>query len=85
MAELAKKCVSSSGIQRPTMKEVADELNRLRKLRDSLWARENSEETEHLLGESSSNSAFEHSTAAISQQHNETVISFDIENYSYSM
>ncbi|KAJ4724674.1 putative Kinase [Melia azedarach] len=85
VAELAKKCVSSSGIQRPTMKEVADELNRLRKLRDSLWARENSEETEHLLGESSSNSTFEHSTAVISQQHNETVISFDIENYSYSM
>ncbi|KAJ4724678.1 putative Kinase [Melia azedarach] len=85
VAELAKKCVSSIGIQRPTMKEVAEELDRLKRLHDSLWAQENSKETEHLSGESLKNSKSEHSTAMASRQDNQTAISFDIENYSYSV
>ncbi|KAJ4724679.1 putative Kinase [Melia azedarach] len=85
VAEVAKKCVSSSGIQKPTMKEVAEELDRLKKLHDNLWDQENSEETDHLLGEPSSNFKSEHSAAVISQQDKQTEISFDIEKYSYTM
>lgn len=37
-AELAKQCLDMCGINRPSMKEVADELGRLRKLSLHLWA-----------------------------------------------
>ncbi|XP_065866440.1 wall-associated receptor kinase 3-like [Euphorbia lathyris] len=55
-AEIAKQCLCSSGAKRPTMKEVADEFGRLRKLNErSRWNhdKKSEEETEHLLGESS--------------------------------
>ncbi|XP_078167787.1 wall-associated receptor kinase 3-like [Carex rostrata] len=53
VAELAKDCLRVSGEDRPTMKEVADELDRIRKLRNHPWENTNYEETENLLGESS--------------------------------
>ncbi|KAF2322350.1 hypothetical protein GH714_012621 [Hevea brasiliensis] len=53
-AELAKRCLSNSGVNRPTMKDVTEELGRLMKLHQSLWAQQNSKETENLLGDDSS-------------------------------
>ncbi|XP_078166902.1 wall-associated receptor kinase 3-like [Carex rostrata] len=53
VAELAKDCLRVSGEDRPTMKEAADELDRIRKLRNHPWENTNYEETENLLGESS--------------------------------
>ncbi|XP_050221401.1 wall-associated receptor kinase 2-like [Mercurialis annua] len=52
-AELAKWCLNSSGVNRPSMKEVAEDLSRLRKLNQSVWAQQNSLETEHLLDDKS--------------------------------
>ncbi|KAL9416678.1 hypothetical protein AB3S75_039799 [Citrus x aurantiifolia] len=80
VAELAGECLRSSGAKRPTMKQVSEELDRLKRLHENLWAQENSEETEHLLGESSA-----HATAVIAQPNTQTFESFDIENYGYSM
>ncbi|GKU98219.1 hypothetical protein SLEP1_g11251 [Rubroshorea leprosula] len=54
VAELVKRCLNVSGLRRPTMKEVAEELARLKKLSDNFWAQGENEETEYLLGESSS-------------------------------
>ncbi|XP_037445689.1 wall-associated receptor kinase 3-like [Triticum dicoccoides] len=51
LAELAKKCLDMCGDKRPSMKEVADELNRLRKLSLHPWIQINMEmEVESLLG-----------------------------------
>ncbi|XP_072957824.1 putative wall-associated receptor kinase-like 16 [Typha angustifolia] len=52
-ANLAKACLSISGEERPTMKEVAEELDKLRKLKQHPWAQHNPAEVESLLGESS--------------------------------
>ena len=52
VTELAKRCVNSSGVKRPSMKEVSDELSRLTAHHEDLWGQKNSEETEHLLGKS---------------------------------
>ncbi|KAF8704109.1 hypothetical protein HU200_031597 [Digitaria exilis] len=38
LAELAKQCLDMSGSNRPSMKEIADELGRLRKLSQHPWA-----------------------------------------------
>lgn len=80
VAELASECLRSSGAKRPTMKQVSEELDRLKRLHKNLWTQVNSEETEHLLGESSA-----HATAVIAQPNTQTFESFDIENYGYSM
>ncbi|XP_078166906.1 putative wall-associated receptor kinase-like 16 isoform X1 [Carex rostrata] len=53
VAELAKDCLNVKGGDRPTMKEVAEELDRIRKLKNHPWENTNYEETENLLGESS--------------------------------
>ncbi|GMP83223.1 hypothetical protein CsSME_00037212 [Camellia sinensis var. sinensis] len=50
VAELAVRCLNSSGIERPTMKEVAEQLNGLMKLHETFEAQENDEEMESLLG-----------------------------------
>ncbi|XP_048553079.1 putative wall-associated receptor kinase-like 16 [Triticum urartu] len=51
LADLAKKCLDMCGENRPSMKEVADELNRLRKLSVHPWARLDIEtNAENLLG-----------------------------------
>ncbi|KAF7017469.1 hypothetical protein CFC21_030912 [Triticum aestivum] len=54
LADLAKKCLDMCGDNRPSMKEVADELNRLRKLSLHPWVRLDVEpEAENLLGRES--------------------------------
>ncbi|KAF2322393.1 hypothetical protein GH714_013414 [Hevea brasiliensis] len=78
-AELAKQCLRSSGIQRPTMKEVAEELGRLRKLNRSSWDhRQSSQETEYLPAESSY-STIEVGTSKMSQNEILRLRTFDIE------
>ncbi|KAJ3689509.1 hypothetical protein LUZ61_018673 [Rhynchospora tenuis] len=53
VAELAKECLHMKGEQRPTMKKVAEELDRIRKLKQHPWGQEYQlEETEILLGAS---------------------------------
>ncbi|KAJ9178640.1 hypothetical protein P3X46_010508 [Hevea brasiliensis] len=79
-AELAKQCLRSSGIQRPTMKEVAEELGRLRKLNRSSWDQgQSSQETEYLLAESSY-STIEVGTSKMSQNEILRLRTFDIEH-----
>ena len=85
VAELASKCLRSSCLNRPTMRQVSEELDRIKKLHDNLWAQENSEETEHLLGDSSVSNRFQHATAEIAHPETHSVVSFDIENYGDSM
>uniref|UniRef100_A0A0E0ET34 Protein kinase domain-containing protein n=1 Tax=Oryza meridionalis TaxID=40149 RepID=A0A0E0ET34_9ORYZ len=53
IAELATQCLEMSGLDRPSMKEVRDKLDRLRKVIEHPWEQENLEELESLLGESS--------------------------------
>ncbi|KAH9727156.1 Wall-associated receptor kinase 5 [Citrus sinensis] len=76
VAELASKCLRIRGTERPTMKQVSEELDRLRRLHENFWAQKKNKETEHLLGESSS-----YATAVIAQPDARTVVSIDIENY----
>ncbi|GJN27029.1 hypothetical protein PR202_gb15007 [Eleusine coracana subsp. coracana] len=49
LAELAKQCLNMCGVNRPTMKEVVDELGRLRKLALHPWVRITNTESESLL------------------------------------
>ncbi|KAJ7001710.1 wall-associated receptor kinase 2-like [Populus alba x Populus x berolinensis] len=49
VAELAKGCLNSMGVNRPTMKEVSDELSKLKDLHQKSWAQQNSDETDYLL------------------------------------
>ncbi|WOK95345.1 wall-associated receptor kinase-like 16 [Canna indica] len=51
ISQLAKQCLSISGEERPTMKQVADELDQLRKYKQHPWIPSNPEEIENLLGE----------------------------------
>uniref|UniRef100_A0A0E0QQM3 Protein kinase domain-containing protein n=1 Tax=Oryza rufipogon TaxID=4529 RepID=A0A0E0QQM3_ORYRU len=53
MAELARKCLDMSSINRPSMKEIGDELGRLRKVMEHQCAKQNPEEMESFLGDSS--------------------------------
>ncbi|KAE8021955.1 hypothetical protein FH972_007801 [Carpinus fangiana] len=55
VVELAKRCLREKGDERPTMKEVAIELDGIRKTETHLWVsvQSNVEEAEHLLGETS--------------------------------
>ncbi|KAK9200739.1 hypothetical protein WN944_015937 [Citrus x changshan-huyou] len=76
VAKLASKCLIMSGTERPTMKQVSEELDRLRGLHENFWAKKNNEDSEHLLGESST-----YATAVISQPDTQTVVSIDIENF----
>ncbi|KAL6903488.1 hypothetical protein ACP4OV_004301 [Aristida adscensionis] len=51
LAELAKQCLDMCGSNRPSMKEIVDELSRLRKLSLHPWVRLDAEtETQSLLG-----------------------------------
>ncbi|KAF6981598.1 hypothetical protein CFC21_000059 [Triticum aestivum] len=51
LADLAKQCLDMHGINRPSMKEVADELNKLRKLSVHPWLQLDMEaNAESLLG-----------------------------------
>ncbi|KAJ1271885.1 hypothetical protein BS78_06G159900 [Paspalum vaginatum] len=64
LGELAKQCLDMCGINRPSMKDVADELGRLRKLSLHPWAQIDVEiiETQSLLG-GTSTASFELDTA----------------------
>ncbi|XP_044475218.1 putative wall-associated receptor kinase-like 16 [Mangifera indica] len=55
VAQLAKTCLNVKGEERPTMREVAMELDGLRKMHKHSWvnAQLNQEETEHLLHDNS--------------------------------
>ncbi|KAJ1253928.1 hypothetical protein BS78_K151300 [Paspalum vaginatum] len=52
IAELARQCLEMCGVNRPSMKEVADKLDRLRKVLQHPWAHKDPEELNSLLGES---------------------------------
>ncbi|CAN6174658.1 unnamed protein product [Urochloa humidicola] len=52
IAELASQCLEMSGMNRPSMKKVADKLEKLRQVMEHSWAHENSE-LDNLLGEPS--------------------------------
>ena len=54
IAELAKQCLEMCGENRPSMKEVAEKLDSLRKVMQHPWVQQNHEEMESLLGEPSS-------------------------------
>lgn len=85
VAELAKRCVNSSGVKRPSMKEVSDELSRLTAQHEDLWGQKNSEETEHLLGKSAFSFNENASPSRNEPQMAQTVISLEIENYTNSI
>ncbi|KAF0913780.1 hypothetical protein E2562_024869 [Oryza meyeriana var. granulata] len=53
LADLAKQCLSMCGENRPSMKEVAEKLDRLIRVMQHPWAQQNPEEIESLLEESS--------------------------------
>ncbi|THU58099.1 hypothetical protein C4D60_Mb03t10610 [Musa balbisiana] len=53
ISELARQCLDVKGEERPTMKEVVEELGKLRKVMQHPWVPHNTEEVESLLGESS--------------------------------
>jgi serine/threonine protein kinase len=59
VAMLAKECLNMKGEDRPTMKEVADELERIVKIKQHPWRQNLSEETETLLGEASHDIEFQ--------------------------
>ncbi|GLT72257.1 hypothetical protein SLA2020_442080 [Shorea laevis] len=80
VAELVKRCLNGSGLKRPTMKVVAEELARLKKLNDNFWAQQGNEETECLLGEFSSHTSYEFSNINMDQMDTYTVhTTFDFE------
>ncbi|KAJ1269123.1 hypothetical protein BS78_07G186400 [Paspalum vaginatum] len=54
IAELARHCLDMCGVNRPSMKQVAEQLDRLRKILQHPWAHKDPEELDSLLGESSS-------------------------------
>ncbi|KAM0859397.1 hypothetical protein ACQ4PT_047237 [Festuca glaucescens] len=54
IAELAKQCLQMCGENRPSMKEVAEKLDSLKKVMQHPWVQQNPEEMESLLGEPSS-------------------------------
>ncbi|KAJ6386254.1 hypothetical protein OIU77_029261 [Salix suchowensis] len=81
VAELARRCLNSIGVNRPSMKEVSEELAKLKALNQKSWAQKNSDETEHLPGESSQSFLNNESPPMSKSQ---TVISIDIEKYTDS-
>ncbi|CAL5013439.1 unnamed protein product [Urochloa decumbens] len=67
IAELARQCLEMCGVNRPSMKEVEDKLERLGNVLQHPWAHKDPEELDILLGESSSsNSGFILSTGNFS-------------------
>ncbi|TVU21200.1 hypothetical protein EJB05_30824, partial [Eragrostis curvula] len=53
IAELANQCLEMCGTNRPSMMEVSEKLDSLRKVMQHPWAQQNTEEMDSLLGESS--------------------------------
>ncbi|KAF8704108.1 hypothetical protein HU200_031596 [Digitaria exilis] len=75
LAELAKQCLDMSGSNRPSMKEIADELGRLRKLSLHLWVQLDVEmETQSLLdGAPTASFEIEGATTGYSTQEGENL------------
>ena len=75
LADLAKKCLDMCGDNRPSMKEDADELNRMRKLSLHPWVRLDVDpEAENLLGrESTSGYEIELSGYPVDQSENHPI------------
>ncbi|KAJ6395525.1 hypothetical protein OIU77_020717 [Salix suchowensis] len=82
VAELAKSCLNSIGVNRPTMKQVSDELAKLHEHTQKSWTQQNNDETDYLLGETSQSPSKEADHPMTPTQ---TVISFQIENYTDSI
>ncbi|KAF0919847.1 hypothetical protein E2562_031700 [Oryza meyeriana var. granulata] len=61
LAELAKKCLDMCSDKRPSMKEVSEDLSRLRKLSKHPWILRDTETESLLSGPSTSNLDIEHS------------------------
>nr|DAD21026.1 TPA_asm: hypothetical protein HUJ06_022489 [Nelumbo nucifera] len=80
VANLAEQCLRLNGEERPTMREVAVELDYLRGrgVGKHSWVKENyDEESVHLLVESSLDSQIESSTRGIDSLKNQVILSLD--------
>uniref|UniRef100_A0A6N2LN57 Protein kinase domain-containing protein n=1 Tax=Salix viminalis TaxID=40686 RepID=A0A6N2LN57_SALVM len=82
VAELAKTCLNSMGVNRPTMKQVSIELAKLHEHTQKSWTQQNNDETDYLVGETSQSPSKEADQPMTPCQ---TVISFQIENYTDSI
>ncbi|XP_010256258.1 PREDICTED: putative wall-associated receptor kinase-like 16 [Nelumbo nucifera] len=78
VAMLAKRCLKLKGEERPTMKEVAAELEGLRKIQQHPWVQGNQEETEYLLGEPSSYSIDNGNATGQESLGNDFILEIDI-------
>ena len=82
VANLVKKCLRLKREDRPTMKEVATELEGLRKMEKHSWinVNSNSEETEHLLATTSDSSNYDvrnKSTEVYDSMKDHVMLAFD--------
>ncbi|KAJ6708184.1 hypothetical protein OIU85_028459 [Salix viminalis] len=82
VSELAKACLNSMGVNRPTIKLVSDRLAMLNEHTQKSWIQQNNDETDYLLGETSQSPRKEADQPMTPSQ---TVISFQIENYTDSI
>jgi serine/threonine protein kinase len=55
VAQLAKECLNMEGENRPEMRKIAEDLDRLRKIIKHPWLQDNQDEIQCLLGEPSNN------------------------------
>ncbi|KAM3683915.1 hypothetical protein ACJW31_11G001100 [Castanea mollissima] len=82
VANIAKKCLKLKGEDRPTMKEVATELEGLRRMEKHSWVNAdfNSEEAEHLLAGTSNSSKYDvrnNSTDVYDSVKDHVILDFD--------
>ncbi|RWR78991.1 wall-associated receptor kinase 2-like protein [Cinnamomum micranthum f. kanehirae] len=78
VAQLAKRCLEVKGEERPTMKEVALELEGLRRSVEHTWVQSNNKETESLLGELETRSRGNGNAAEQESLNNYSISSLDI-------
>ncbi|XP_035542829.1 wall-associated receptor kinase 5-like, partial [Juglans regia] len=82
VANLARRCIKLKGEDRPTMKELAAELEGLRKIDKHSWVNvgSNSEEREYLLGETSGSYTYDvaiKSSVVYDSMKDHTMVAFD--------
>ncbi|KAJ6395521.1 hypothetical protein OIU77_020713 [Salix suchowensis] len=82
VSELAKACLNSLGVNRPTIKLVSDRLAMLNEHTQKSWIQQNNDETDYLLGETSQSPCNEADQPMTPSQ---IVISFQIETYTDSI